>query len=66
VQIKQLKKSMGIDVNPSYEHKKVPIKVLYRVFLCPESSLCYVKQEAKQFIFGDGKLNNGVGNDKKR
>lgn len=61
MQIKQLKKSMGIDVNHPYKHKKTPIKDFYRGFLCPESSLCYVKREAKQFIFGDGKLNNGVG-----
>jgi hypothetical protein len=51
---------MGLDVNPQYK-QKTPIKSLYRFFLCPKFSLCYVKREAKQFIIGDGKLNNGVG-----
>ena len=51
MQIKPLKKSMGLDVNP---HKqKNPINPFIGFF--------YVQSSVYAMLNGDGKLNNGVG-----
>lgn len=60
MQIKQLKKSMEIDVNNPYKYKKTPIKDFYSGFYVQSPVYAMLNGKRSSLNLNDGKLNNGV------